>query len=66
MVRLIESGPRSPVISNRDEAVKALTSWDRELWPRYLQERLRQAFRDEPQPDVQHRIARALAEETPA
>lgn len=53
---LIKAGLRSPVVRNRNMALKALLAWRREQWPQEAQELLRQAVLMEPNEDLRARI----------
>ncbi|MGN7875928.1 hypothetical protein ACTJKJ_20405 [Roseateles sp. 22389] len=58
---LVEAGLRSPVIRNRNMALRVLAAWGRRQWPESAQALLSQALRDEPNDDVRGRIAELLA-----
>ncbi|MDQ2088468.1 hypothetical protein [Marimonas arenosa] len=53
---LIRAALRSPVIRNRNMAVRALTAWDKSDWPPDAVPLLRQATRDEPDDDVRDQL----------
>jgi len=58
---LIEAGLRSPVVRNRNMALRALAAWSRSHWPDGAQALLSQAQREEPDDDVRARMAQLLA-----
>lgn len=60
-VRLIEAGLRSPVIRNRNMALKALSEWGKEKWSEGMTAILEQARDGEPDADVRWRIENVLA-----
>jgi len=55
---LIQAGLRSPVIRNRNMALKALAGWGRPRWPPQAEAALQEARRQEPDPEVRARIDR--------
>ncbi|MEU6205836.1 hypothetical protein ABZ814_19910 [Micromonospora musae] len=57
---LIAASMASPVIRNRNMAVRALTAWPRSAWPSDAESRLRQAISGEPEQDVKQRMSAAL------
>jgi hypothetical protein len=58
---LIAAGLRSPVVRNRQLALRAVAAWPRESWPPPVEPTLREAGALEPDPDLQRRFARVLA-----
>ncbi len=62
-IELIEVGLRSPVIRNRNMALKALSEWDKDVWPDSVDPFLQQALSDEPDKDVRERIEKVIAGE---
>ena len=58
---LIKAGLRSPVIRNRNMAVRALSEWGQVNWPDEVNEHIKKAIYDEPKADVQKRLENALA-----
>ena len=60
-VRLIEAGLRSPVIRNRNMALKALSEWGKEKWSAGMTAVLEQARDGEPDADVRRRIENVIA-----
>ncbi|MCP2323365.1 hypothetical protein HDA40_001872 [Hamadaea flava] len=57
---LITTALASPVIRNRNLAVRALAAWPRSTWPADTESRLRQAVSVEPQHDVKERMIATL------
>jgi hypothetical protein len=55
---LIQAGLRSPVIRNRNMALKAMAGWGRPRWPPQAEAALQEARRQEPDPEVRARIDR--------
>lgn len=60
---LIKNSLQSPVISNRNLALKALNAWPRSSWPGEAQAALESAARIEPKIDVRERIKKLMAGE---
>ena len=60
-LRLIEAGLQSPVVGNRNMAIKALVAWGRNTWPADVALLLKQARQREPEADVRRRIENAMA-----
>lgn len=58
---LVEAGLRSPVIRNRNMALRALDAWGRTYWPDGAQAVLLQAQREEPNDDVRVRMEQLLS-----
>jgi len=56
---LIAASLTSPVIRNRNMAVRALAAWPRSTWPSEAESRLRQAIDVEPEHDVKQRMTAA-------
>lgn len=59
--RLIKAGLRSPVVRNRNMAINALSSWDRNLWTPEVQIATSNACDLEPEPRVKKRLECLLA-----
>ncbi|KJZ17197.1 hypothetical protein TW80_17310 [Loktanella sp. S4079] len=57
----VKVGLRSPVIRNRNMAVRALSAWGKDNWPYEANEHLKKAISDEPEADVQNRSENVLA-----
>ena len=57
----IKAGLRSPVIRNRNMAVRALSEWGRDNWPDEAMEQVKKAIAEEPKADVQERMENVLA-----
>lgn len=57
----VKVGLRSPVIRNRNMAVRALSEWGQENWPDEANEHLKKAISDEPEADVQNRLENVLS-----
>ena len=62
-IELIEVGLRSPVIRNRNMALKALSEWGYDLWPDSVGALLQKALSDEPDDDVRKWIKKVIAGE---
>lgn len=60
---LVEAGLRSPVIRNRNMALKVLGAWGCAQWPQGARALLSEAHRVEPVDDVRARMAQLLANE---
>ncbi len=60
---LIRAGLRSPVVRNRNMAVRALAGWGREAWPEGAERLLRDALENEPRDDTGDYMRKALAGE---
>ncbi len=58
---LIEAGLRSPVIRNRNMAIRALKDWGVAHWPDGTREMLERAVGDEPYPDTRKFLTELLA-----
>jgi hypothetical protein len=58
---LIQTGLRSPVIRNRNMAIRALTEWGVGNWPTGTRELLQRAFDDEPYSQTKKQLAEVLA-----
>ena len=61
--RLIKTGLQSPVIRNRNMAVRALSAWDRGAWPMEAEAVLTQAIADEPDDVIRETMSQVLAGE---
>jgi hypothetical protein len=61
---LIQTGLRSPVIRNRNMALKALAEWGKGQWPAGAEQTLQQALSQEPDPKVKALIQKVLAGKT--
>jgi hypothetical protein len=60
---LVAAGLASPVVRNRNNAVRTLAAWPRTAWPDDAEPALRAAVAAEPRDDVRARLAAALAGE---
>jgi hypothetical protein len=60
-IRLIEAGLKSPVIRNRNLALKVLSEWGKEKWPANVERLLADARDREPDEKVRKRIDNVLA-----
>ncbi len=60
---LIEAGLRSPVVRNRNMAVRALSAWGRADWPKPAEAALQAALAAEPDESLRERIGNLLAGE---
>lgn len=58
--KFVVVGLRSPVIRNRNMALKVLSEWGEENWPEWFGPVLDNALRDEPEEDVRERIERVI------
>jgi hypothetical protein len=58
--RLVEAGLKSPVVRNRNMALRALSGWGREKWPAGTAAILEQALAVEPSEDVRGWMQNAL------
>lgn len=58
---LVKTGLRSPVVRNRNMAIRALAGWGAEKWPPDAREFIEQCHRDEPDKDVKTTFAKLLA-----
>ncbi|SFM38011.1 hypothetical protein [Rugamonas rubra] len=58
---LIQAGLRSPVIRNRNLAMRALRDWTPANWPSDARADLQRAYETEPNADVRQNLARLLA-----
>ena len=58
---MIEAGLRSPVVRNRNMALRALSEWGRANWPDEAERALRRAEDAEPERDVRRKIENVLA-----
>jgi hypothetical protein len=63
---LIDAGLRSPVVSNRNQALSALAAWPRERWPSGLENTLSQAAKCEPDDGLRSRIENMLRGDSPS
>lgn len=59
--RLLKAGLRSPVVRNRNMALKALDQWGKAHWPPDMIPVLQEVLQREPNEDVRRRIGSALA-----
>ncbi len=59
-VDLVLAGLQSPVIRNRNMAIKALESWDKRSWPESITKALLELSETEPDADVKERIDELL------
>ncbi len=60
---LIKTGLRSPVVRNRNMAIRALAGWDRGQWPEGAAELVENCRAEEPEEDVKESFAKLLAGE---
>jgi hypothetical protein len=60
---LIRAGLQSPVTRNRNMAVRALSAWDKKLWPAETEPVLRTALEREPNGGTQESMRKVLAGE---
>ncbi|WP_155741431.1 hypothetical protein [Burkholderia territorii] len=58
---LVEAGLRSPVIRNRNMALKTLNAWGKERWPTVVEGALNDALRAEPNDRVREYITQVLS-----
>jgi hypothetical protein len=58
--RLVAAGLRSPVVRNRNLALKTLAAWGRDRWPAGAAEALARALDEEPKDDIRERIRRVI------
>ncbi|MPV67640.1 hypothetical protein [Burkholderia sp. BE17] len=58
---LVEAGLRSPVIRNRNMALKTLSTWGKERWPTAAEAALNDALRAEPNDRVREYITQVLS-----
>jgi hypothetical protein len=58
--RLVQAGLRSPVIRNRNMALKALAEWGKAQWPAGAERALQEALSLEPDPKVKAMIQKVL------
>jgi hypothetical protein len=58
--KLVEAGLKSPVVSNRHGALRALAAWGRPNWPEAMPARLREALRREPDDKVREAIQKVM------
>jgi hypothetical protein len=58
---LLAAGLASPVVRNRNLAVRALAAWPRDTWPAGAEAALRAAAAAEPVPDVRQRMTDVLS-----
>ena len=56
--KLIEAALNSPVIRNRNMAMKALSDWGRQRWPADARRVVEEAFRNEPDEEVKADLGR--------
>jgi hypothetical protein len=61
---LIKTGLRSPVIRNRHMALKALSAWETENWPKGTRVLLEQALQVETEDDIKESIQKILVGES--
>jgi hypothetical protein len=59
--RMINAGLRSPVVSNRNMAIKALSEWEPKSWTAEMQTEVEHAREIEPEPDVKKRLGDVIA-----
>lgn len=57
----VKAGLRSPVIRNRNMAVRTLSEWGQDNWPEEANEHIKKAISEEHEADVQKRLENALA-----
>ncbi|MEM9715186.1 MAG: hypothetical protein AAF826_01580 [Pseudomonadota bacterium] len=57
----VKAGLRSPVIRNRNMAIRALSDWGQDNWPDEATECVKSAIIEETEEDVQKRLENALA-----
>jgi hypothetical protein len=62
---LVSTGLRSPVIRNRNMAIKALRGWPRDTWPAEAHQQLAEALTSEPDEKVRPRL-QALVDDEPS
>jgi hypothetical protein len=60
-VTLLEAGLRSPVIRNRNLALRALDEWGKTQWPRGIESALKEALAKEPEQQVEQNIENVRA-----
>ena len=60
---LVRAGLRSPVVRNRNLAIRALDGWGRAAWPPEAEPLLRRALGEEPNADTREWLRRVLAGE---
>jgi hypothetical protein len=58
--RLVDAALRSPVVRNRNLALKTLAAWGRDRWPASAADALARALDEEPRDDVRERIRRVI------
>jgi hypothetical protein len=58
--RILKAGLRSPVVSNRNMAISALSAWDPKSWSSEMQAVVERAVDAEPKPDVKKRLTEIL------
>lgn len=63
--KLIKTGLQSPVVRNRNMAVRALAAWDAAAWPMEAEAVLTQAIADEPDDVIRETMRKVLAGEEP-
>jgi hypothetical protein len=62
-VDVIEAALKSPVIRNRNLAIRALSEWGEHRWPAGMRQRLEQTLRDEPFEETSDILSQLLAGE---
>ena len=63
--KFVKTGLQSPVIRNRNMAIRALTGWGRENWPQGAISLIEGAISVEPDPSVKDRLTALLGTSTP-
>jgi hypothetical protein len=59
-IRLIEAGLKSPVVSNRNGALKALAAWGKANWPQGTEATLAEAIEHEPDENVRELMQKLM------
>jgi hypothetical protein len=59
-MKLIEASLHSPVVRNRNTALKALSQWGRDAWPSGIEETLKKCLEAEPDDEVRETIGKVL------
>jgi hypothetical protein len=62
--KLVKTGLRSPVVRNRNMAIRALAGWETEQWPPDAREYIERCHKDEPDEDVKTKFTKLLAGES--
>jgi hypothetical protein len=57
---LIRAGLHSPVMRNRNMAIRALAAWDRDVWPAEARALIQQAAAEEPNDDTRELLTRVI------